>query len=202
VQGNTCQEWTKEELGKIKTTIDQCLKLGNPKLTIDTEIRKLTLPCLQQAMLRNTEDADDLDTSETFVKTVGDNENLHRDSTTKQIPKSNKEKSNLVSDSPKKDTFKQSKPILVHDETAHKSDSCTNCSKIVEAIHSIENKLADCHAMYAHKIETLEMTVTDLKKTIENLKVEKEVIQVNTDNIQKMCKEIADSLEKKQLIIK
>ena len=95
VQGNTCQEWTNEEFGKIKTLVDQCLKGGNPKCTIDSEIRKVALPSISGVMLRNTS-VDDLDTSETLPKTVDDAETVPKILNDNQNGKSSKVSNDLM----------------------------------------------------------------------------------------------------------
>ena len=113
---------------------------------------------------------EDLDTSQTFLKTIDDD---------------NEPKSDLFSDpSVSSNKCKQPEPIQVQVETSHYSDICMSCNKVVEAIHSIENKLAECHNMYAQKIEKLETTINDFKNTIESLKVESDTQEL-VDNVKK-----------------
>ena len=49
VQGVMCQKWINREFGKIKKTIEMCLRGGNPKGNIDSMTNKLNPPpnCLK-----------------------------------------------------------------------------------------------------------------------------------------------------------
>lgn len=200
VQGNTCQEWINYEFGRIKSLIEKCIKGANPRTTIDTEIKKLTLPKFSDI------DKDMNDScSETPTKSVDNDETLVKqsflnDSENTQV----NNKDDLVNDPNHQLEGKQ----ISDNKVGKQPDQCVSCDIVVKAIQSIENKLADCHMMYTKKlesfeqnihdsiesklanchmmynkkIESLEKNVRDMKTTIETLKQNKEPTY-NTEKI-------------------
>ena len=191
VQGNSCQNWVEREFDKIKRCVDMCLKGGNPKQSIDNLVRKMNnvlLPSLadnetvlnnSQTIPKNIDDSFDttLDSSQTIAKSIDNSFDSPESllSVNTETKKCVKKPVNTTI------TTKQDEPPTKSKitETDNKTDFN---QQLTAALHSLENKLIECHSEYTAKIDTLNDVIKKWEERYCDLEKSKQQVERKMEN--------------------
>lgn len=184
VQGNECQSWVVTEFENIKKIVNSSVdsKGGNLK-TFDQKVRKLhplKLPDFKTTISGNLdlenketeilceEFQSDLDQSQTFVKQIEDTCN----NTVENQPENEIENEKVIN------------RTEIHDNNTTEVKSKADNAAILQVLHALENKVAECHMEYTQKIDALIEIIDQLKTKIETRETEDRTIKTLDKKLQ------------------